>query len=119
MLPKKNRLDKNTIENIFKNGLFVISNNLTFKFIRTPGSPTRISFIVPKTVNKKAVTRNLLRRRGYGVLSKNKDILPDKVAGAFIFGKSSTKLFGLNKNKQYNPILELENEIKTLLNKVN
>ena len=122
MFPKKNRVDRKTIEKIFKEGKFVNSPNLTLKFIKnklTQGSlPPRISFITPKTVSKKAVDRNLLRRRGYAVLKKYFNQLPVDLIGVFVFGKKSKSIFGAKKTKKYNPIFNLDSEIKNIINKL-
>ncbi|MFA6586134.1 MAG: ribonuclease P protein component [Candidatus Paceibacterota bacterium] len=119
MFPKKNRNDRKTIEQIFKSGRFVNSSNLTFKFVKTNDNQRKISFITPKTVSKSAVVRNLLRRRGYAVLKKYFETFPIGFIGVFVFGKKSKEIFGGKKNKTYNPILNLENEIKIILNKIN
>ncbi len=135
MLPKKNRADRKTVENIFKTGRFVNSQNLSLKFILDPlalqalplsrGREVRISFIAPKTASKKAVDRNLLRRRGYAVLKKYFKKFPAGFSGAFVFGKKSMEVFGGRKlarrggSKNYNPINNLEKEIENILNKIN
>jgi len=119
MLPKKNRADKKTIEKIFKEGRFVSSSNLTLKFIKGNKDIKQISFITPKTASKKAVVRNLLRRRGYSVLKRYFKDIPSGFVGAIVFGKKSTSVFAGIKNKNYNPISNLENEIKNILNKIN
>ena len=106
MLPKKNRANKKQIEEIFKKGRFVSSSGLTFKFIICGGERV-ISFIAPKNIAKLAVKRNLLRRRGYSALEKHLDQFPAGIIGAFIFKKS------------LDSVLEIENEIKTILNKIN
>lgn len=108
MLPKKNRADKNAVEKIFKEGKFINSPNLTFKFIlNSPGKAPRISFIAPKNIAKLAVKRNLLRRRGYAALKKYLKDFPVGLVGVFIF------------KKHQEDILILDNEIKTILNKIN
>ena len=122
MLPKRNRADKKQIETIFKEGRFLTSPNLMFKFTSLQkglsfGAPLRtvlkergvpkISFIAPKSVAKLAVKRNLLRRRGYSALKKHINQFPAGLIGAFIF------------KKPINSVLEIENEIKTILNKIN
>lgn len=108
MLAKKNRGSKKDIDFIFKDGEFIASPNLTFKFILNNNSSIpRISFIVPKNVSKKAVNRNLLRRRGYAVLEKYIKQLPLGLIGVFIF------------KKYQDDILIIENEIKNILNKIN
>lgn len=107
MLLKKNRADKSTVDHVFKEGKFVNSPVLTFKFILERGRATpRISFIAPKNIAKFAVDRNLLRRRGYSVLKKHLEDFPSGLVGVFIFKKFE------------DDILILENEIKTILHKI-
>jgi ribonuclease P protein component len=109
MLPKKNRADKKEIDLLFKGGKFLSSSNLTFKFINSPRSDLgrRISFIAPKSVAKLAVKRNLLRRKGYIILKKYLDQFPAGTLGVFIF------------RKYQDDVLIIENEIKTILAKIN
>ena len=107
MLPKKNRADKKAVAEVFKEGKFLNSGNLTFKFVPNSGlALPRISVIVPKTISKKAVERNFLRRRGYRILKKYLDQFPAKLSGVFIF------------KKPISSILEIENEIKIILSKL-
>lgn len=123
MLPKKNRADKKAVEKIFKEGKFVNSPNLTFKFVmrgnkdflmsNTEASCSllkplfpRISVIVPKSVAKLAVKRNSLRRLLYSILMKYIKDLPVSLVGVFIFKKAE------------NDTIILENEIKTIFNKI-
>lgn len=108
MLLKKNRADKKAVEKIFKEGRFLNSPNLTFKFIlNNHSSPPRISFIVPKSVAKKAVERNHLRRLGYSILKKHLDSSPTGLLGVFVF------------KKYQDDILILENEVKNIFAKIN
>jgi len=107
MLPKKNRVDKKGINLIFKKGNFVVSKNFTFKFILTNNFiPPRISFVVPKNISKLAVQRNYLKRKGYSVLEKYINQFPLGFLGVFIFKKSEIS------------ILQIEEEIKNILNKL-
>jgi ribonuclease P protein component len=108
MLPKKNRADTKTLEKIFKEGKFINSSNLTFKYVLNDNSGIpRISFIAPKSVAKLAVRRNFLRRRGYNILKKYLDQFPTGIFGAFVFRKNQDDVF------------IIENEIKTILAKIN
>ena len=114
MLPKKNRVDKKLVDQIFKEGRFINSPGLTFKFIKTNSSLvakkpllSRVSFIVPKSVAKLAVTRNFLRRRGYSALEKHLSQFPAGLRGVFVF------------KKPLKSVAEIGNEIKTILNKIN
>lgn len=107
MFPKENRAEKKQVDKIFKEGRFISSPNLTFKFLVENNSNRRISFIAPKSVAKLAVKRNLLRRRGYSVLEKYINQFPSGLLGVFVFKKA------------INSVFEIENEIKTILNKIN
>lgn len=107
MFPKKNRVNKKLVEKIFKEGAFIGSYFLSLKYVLTKSTtPPRVSFVVPKKVGKKAVRRNYLKRRGYLILEKYFKKIPNGFYGVFIFNKTST-------------VLEIENEIKKILNKIN
>jgi ribonuclease P protein component len=120
MLPKKNRADKKLVERTFKEGKFINSPNLTFKFILTNNSTVpRISFIAPKNVAKLAVQRNLLRRRGYSILGKYMNQFPLGLIGVFIF-KTRPNGRGLPVGREYqDDVSILENEIKNVFAKIN
>ena len=108
MLKKKNRADTKAVEKIFKEGKFLTSPSLTFKFIKNKNSSTpRISFIAPKNIAKLAVERNLRRRKGYVILKKYITKVPKYIVGAFIF------------RKYQDDNIILENEIKNIFSKIN
>ncbi len=108
MLAKKNKADKKTIEKIFKEGRFITSPTLTFKFLLSKkGKIPQISFIVPKNTAKLAVKRNFLRRLGYQALKKHLNNFPAQVQGVFVFKKEE-------KN-----ISTLENDIEKIQHKIN
>ena len=108
MLPKKNRADTKTVEKIFKEGKLFSSPNLTFRFLIIKDNQNRrISVIVPKAVTKLAVKRNLLRRRGYNALKKFITQFPADIVGVLVF------------KKYRDDVLIIENEIKSILNKIN
>ena len=108
MLPKKNRANKKDVDIVFKNGSFINSTSLTFKFlIKIGNKEPKISFVCPKGVSKKAVIRNKLRRLGYLALSKHLLSFPVETIGLFIF-----------KKYEDNSVI-IENEIKNILHKIN
>ena len=107
MLPKKNRASTKEVEKIFKEGNFLNSPNLTFKYFKNNSKEIKISFIAPKSIAKLAVKRNLLRRRGYAALLKNTKLSPLGITGVFIF------------KKYQDDISILENEIKNIFSKIN
>lgn len=119
MISKKNRNDRKAVAQIFKVGRTVGSLNLILKFFQTSTkNPPRISFVAPKTVAKRAVDRNLLRRRGYAVMERHLNKLPDGFSGIFIFGKKSMGIFGGHGKQTKDQLGSLQNEIKTILNKL-
>lgn len=108
MLLKKNRANTKAVERIFKEGKFINSPYLTFKFIvSTEISTPQISIIAPKNIAKLAVKRNLLRRHGYDALKKYINQFPAGIIGVFVF------------KKYQDDISILENEIKNILAKIN
>lgn len=120
MLPKKNRVVTKEVDKIFKEGRFIVSPSFTFKYIKVPTDLTcgdfnrsdlclkpKISFIAPKNVAKLAVKRNLLRRRGYIALAKYIHQFPLGMIGVLIF------------KKYQDDVSVIENEIKTILSKIN
>ena len=107
MLPKQNRANRKTIEKIFKKGTILSLPGVTFRFILTSSSFPQISVIVPKNVSKVATKRNLLRRQGYDALVKYIKEFPNGIKGAYVFKKHPSKS------------LDIENEIKNILKKLN
>ena len=107
MIAKKNRIDCRAIEKIWASGKVLHSLDLSFRFILSSAPlPPRISFVAPKSVAKLAVRRNKLRRLGYTAARKYIPGLPAGLLGAFIF------------KKYQDSAPELENEIKTILDKI-
>lgn len=120
MLKKTNRLTRTDVENLFKTGKFVVSPNLTFKYMHISGQTgPKISFITPKTTSKLAVKRNLLRRRGYVAIKGFFKDLPPTLMGAFVYGKKGLAVFGGKKTNESDPIANLHDEIAKILNKIN
>ena len=127
MLPKKNRADKKVVEEVFKSGKFINSNNFSLKYmiLKTRNSLVvkkeaglqspkplllknnpKISVLVPKSLAKKAIKRNYLRRLGYIALEKQLHHFPTGLTGVLIF------------KKYQDDILTIENEIKNIINKI-
>ncbi len=84
MLPKKNRTTKQEIETLFKNGS-VFSNSAFFlKYLKIPTSNLKkVSFVVPKKVEKLANKRNSLKRLGYNTILPFFHKLPPGFMGVF------------------------------------
>ena len=111
MLPKTQRVGKELFPKIFSGGRSFSSPHLSVRVL-PPASDggvgiNKFSFTVSKTVSKKAVQRNLLRRRGYSAIKKTvKETSPGFVC-VFSFKKGS-------ENLSYSEISE---EIRFLLEK--
>ena len=82
-----------------------INKILNIKFIKNSTTEKKISITVPKSVFKKATKRNDLRRKGYLLVQKYLDKLPEGFLGMFIFNKK----IGSE---------EIEHEIKNIFDKV-
>lgn len=106
MLKKINRASRKEIEEIFRKGKYINSPVFTFKFLKG-NIGKKISVIAPKNIARTAVKRNLLRRRGYRALEKYLSDFPIGTLGAFLFKKHEEN------------ISILENEIKSVLDKIN
>jgi ribonuclease P protein component len=119
MLKKVNRLDKKTLDLVFKSKNFLKSTNLYLRYFKNKEEKGyRIVFVVPKSVEKLSSHRNLLKRRAYFVLKNNIKSIPDGLIGAFVFNKDSSKVFGGRKNKAFDPILNLDKEINSILSRL-
>ena len=77
------------------------------RFNKEERKESRFSFVVSKKAAKKAVTRNNLRRVGYGVIQKNISHINKGYLIAFFFKKNTAGLL-----KQ-----TIEQEVVLLLNK--
>lgn len=118
MLPKKNKIDRKTMANLFTSGFSLFNNSFSFKYlINKENKEKKISFVVPKNVLKKANQRNLLKRRSFFVINKFFKKFPDGFVGAFVFNNKNIKGFMGRKRKDFNPVLNLTFEIKDILDK--
>ncbi|HMO77609.1 MAG TPA: ribonuclease P protein component [Candidatus Paceibacterota bacterium] len=80
MLKKSERLDRASFTNYFKKGKKINGAYTTIVF--HPNPVFLASVVVGKKVSKKAVTRNSIRRRLYGIIESERQ--DKKVTGAYI-----------------------------------
>lgn len=90
MLARKNRVDTPTFKKVLSEGKNHHSKSFSLKFI-TSGTPLRFSAVVPKSVEKKAVGRNTLRRKIRTVLEGVVRKHPQKVLTGVVFAKKGAK----------------------------
>ncbi len=103
MLSNKKRVRKELFQDILKIGRTIPSPLFVFRYI--PQKPPQYAFVVPKTVAKRAVDRNKLRRQGYNILRLT--TLPS-VVGVFFYKKPAKTA----KN------VDIKGDILTILNKI-
>ncbi len=72
MLAKKFRFHKqNDVRRVYRDGKSARSKNISLKFLKQRDtSDSRVAVVVSKKIDKKAVTRNRIRRRVYEIIRK-------------------------------------------------
>ena len=109
MLKKKNKVDKSLFVVVVKRGSGYFSQNASLKVLKTVDSNCKFGVSVSKKELKKAVDRNLLKRRALSVL---KDIEP-KISATAGFGC----VVFLKKGALGLPYQKLQDEMVFLLKK--
>ena len=120
MLPKKRRVNKELFELIMKNGLIISGQFFVFRYLKPESTTTgvghlasqvsntwgiyHLSCVAPKSVAKRAVDRNKLRRRAYLALG----VFPIKQGSGILFYKKT----GVSASAK-----ELRDDIEFLLKK--
>jgi len=108
MLNKKLRVSKQVFNNAVKKSKILSSPRLFLRvFKETRPIHSKFSFTISKSVSKKAIIRNLLKRRGYSIIRKNLKKLKNSYICIFSFKKGSEKA----------TFKEIEEEITSLLKK--
>ncbi len=70
MVPKKQRINRETFDEIMKKGRIVHSGLFSLRFLKNLEKSTHFSVVVSKKIAKTAVLRNKIRRRIYSILRK-------------------------------------------------
>lgn len=70
MLPKQNRFIRKDFQNIYKGSPRARSGPFQLIYHETGFQSARFGFVIPLSVSKKAVRRNLLRRRLHAIIQK-------------------------------------------------
>lgn len=112
MLSKLTRLDKKTFDSVYGFGTNVSGSLGYFKILPWTNTEevTRIACVASRKENKKAVDRNMIRRRGYAAIEENKDKLPEKGYGIiwFLPQEAATVDFSKLVNAAENMIISLD-----------
>lgn len=102
MVLKKKRVNKELFENIIKKGHTLFGSFFIFKYLPNSDFP-RYAFVVPKKISKKAVDRNKLKRRGYGII---RSIPLSGGLGVFLYKKEGVKVSFEEIKKDINILLK-------------
>ncbi len=90
MIEKEKRVNRALFLATSRGGRVFDSAHLVLRvFPSLKDGKNRFSFVVPKAVSKKAVERNLLRRRGYVAVARVENNLKKKTINIFFFKKGS------------------------------
>lgn len=108
MLPKRRKVGTPLLSTVLKKGRTVSSQYFSLKFATPPNiRESKFSIVISGKVSKKAVDRNLLRRRGYVAVAKNKRIKTlQPVAGVFFAKKGAAGLSYKKIEDEFNGLLE-------------
>jgi ribonuclease P protein component len=108
MLKKKLRVSKQIFKDAFKKSRIISSPYFLLRYHKNNTViPSKFSFMVPKTVSKRAVVRNLIKRRCYSIIQKNFKNIKN----------SYVLIFSLKKGTEKTTYKEIESEILILLKK--
>lgn len=107
MLSKKRRINKDLFEEIIKQGKNIHSDDICLRYVKNGNDVSRFSFVISSKICKKAVGRNLFKRRGRHIIKKIEKDVADGFVCAFFAKKGAIEI----------PFVELEKQIISLLNK--
>ena len=92
MLLQKRRVKKDQIKEILKRGKIFSGREISLKTIFIPKEPSAFAVIVSSKTEKKAVKRNLLKRRGKAVIFKTLPFLKEGFLTLVFFKKESAEM---------------------------
>ena len=93
MLPKSQKISRALFKDVFSKKKNIASAFFALSFCKTKQLlPSRFSFVVSKKIAGKATARNILKRRGYTFLQKNKKKIQSSFIVIFFLKKGVEKL---------------------------
>ncbi len=107
MLSRKFKIERKDFPKDLRLGKVLYSPHLSlFVFKHKIDKPSRFSFVVSSKISKKATKRNLLRRRGYDVISEVITFTKASSLCVFYFKKGSDKISFAETKKEIISLLE-------------
>ncbi len=108
--PKSSRLSSITsVNECFENGKIIRDKSIKGFFIRNAAGSCKVMITVPKRLHRKAVTRNLLKRRMREAYRLNAGILK---------GKASANIVLIYSSEEILPYIEIKKNIANVLGKI-
>ncbi len=111
MLPKTSRISRENFSELLKSSKFYHSPHFILRVGNAALGRARFGVSVSKKISKKAVTRNLIRRRVYSILNK-KIINLFPTTALFVAKIGAEKIRGVELEKEIEKILRSSNLIK-------
>jgi ribonuclease P protein component len=105
MLPKKNKIQSLFFKTFSRKGQVVHTPLFSLRFIKHKYDDFRAAVIVSKKVSRKAVERNLLKRRFFSIISQNKEL----------FQKDTSYIFTVKKEGSMADMKQIKDTITSLL----
>ncbi len=87
MLPKKFRIARDEFKSLKNRVKIADSQSVFLSIYKNNENTSKFAFSCSKKVSNKAITRNLLRRRGYNYINKNLNVFPKGYYFVFSFKK--------------------------------
>ncbi len=107
MLPQKRRVSRTEFETVLKNGGWYHSPHLTLRASKnTLGKKSVFAVSVSKKVAKKAVSRNLLKRRVYSVIGEGLSGVTDGYSAVFFLKKGIAEIVFSDLKKEVISLLQ-------------
>lgn len=115
MLSKKKKVSRILFPVIIKESKSIYSPLITLRFFQRKSNSvlgkktdkeSKFSFVVSRKIIKDAVKRNRLKRRGYNIITKNKENIRDLFNCIFFFKKGAEKISFKELEKQVIFLLE-------------
>ncbi|HRY62754.1 MAG TPA: ribonuclease P protein component [Candidatus Paceibacterota bacterium] len=101
------KVTRSDFDMILKKGKNIYSPLLSFKYIFLDNSvSSRFSFVISGKVAKRAVDRNLFKRRGRHIVRKVKDDIQKGFIGAFFAKKGVINVSFIEMEKEVNSLLK-------------
>jgi len=92
MLPKERRISKGLFDQIQKNGRNFRTPLFSLRIMTNPGQPSAFAFVISAKKADKAVTRNLIKRRGRAIIAKNLAKIKEGYLCAIFFNQDVSTL---------------------------